>query len=187
MSIKRFFIAGFIGIVLLTIILLFSPLKFYVQKYTNRLLSLNPTPVTERVDQKLIEYSWKLNKLDGTTADLEDFKGEVILINFWATWCGPCIKELPSLQQLHSSYNEKVVFLFVAKDKEKNVQNFINKRDYDLPIYFESGLTPKLFYHPTIPSTFIIGKDGVIEMAKTGAYNWNDELVRDLLDNLIAQ
>jgi hypothetical protein len=92
---------------------------------------------------------------------------------------------MPDLQKLYTAYNDKVAFLFIARDKQNRVAAFITKKGYDIPVYFESGLTPKLFYHTSIPATYIISKNGVIEMAKTGSHNWNSNSIRELLDTLL--
>ncbi|NNJ89373.1 MAG: TlpA family protein disulfide reductase [Eudoraea sp.] len=187
MSLRRLSVIVIIGFGILVALYFFTPLEFYVTKYSNRILSKNPIPVAQREKEIVDEYDWTLKSFDGELLNLEDHKGKVIVINFWATWCPPCIEELPSLQGLYNDYSDKVTFLFVARDKENRVATFLSKKDYNIPVYFERGLTPKLFYYPSIPSTYIIGKKGVIEMAKTGSYDWNSNPVRELLDNLLKQ
>ncbi len=168
-------------------LIFFTPLQFYVIKYSNRLLSNNPIPLVQREQEIVDEYDWTLKASDGIIINLKEYKGNVIFINFWATWCGPCIEEMPDLQKLYTAYNNKVTFLFVARDKQNRVAAFLTKKGYDIPVYYERGLTPKLFYHGSIPATYIISKSGVIEMAKTGSYNWNGNSVRELLDNLLKE
>jgi thiol-disulfide isomerase/thioredoxin len=187
MKLKRWFYIIILGLGLLMALFFFTPLEFYVIKYSNRLLSNNSVPLIQREKEIVDEYNWTLKSFDGKIRNLKEYKGNVIFINFWATWCAPCLEEMPDLQNLYNVYGDKVTFLFVARDKHNWVATFLTKKDYDIPVYFELGLTPKLFYHGSIPATFIISKNGVIEMAKTGSYDWNSNTVRNLLDNLLKE
>ncbi|MEP0132627.1 MAG: TlpA disulfide reductase family protein [Eudoraea sp.] len=174
-----------IAIILLLALYFFTPIGFHAKVYLNRLISHNPVPVEERAQQFLEDYDFKLVNTKGNTVNLEDHKGEVLFINFWATWCPPCVAEMPDLQLLYDAYGEKVTFLFIARDKKERVSNFILKKNYSLPVYFESGFTPKTLYSAALPTTFIIDKKGNIVMAETGSADWNAESVHILLDDLL--
>ncbi len=174
-----------IAIILLLALYFFTPVGFHAKVYLNRLISHNPVPVEERAQQFLEDYDFKLVNLKGNTVNLIDYKGDVIFINFWATWCPPCVAEMPDLQLLYDAYGENVTFLFIARDKKEKVSNFIMKKDYNLPVYFESGFTPKTLYSAALPTTFIIDKKGNIVVAETGSADWNAESVRILLDGLL--
>lgn len=174
-----------IAIILLLALYFFTPIGFHAKVYLNRLISHNPVPVEERAQQFLEDYDFKLVNSKGTVVNLKDYKGDVIFINFWATWCPPCVAEMPGLQLLYNTYGEKVTFLFIARDKKEKVSNFITKKNYNLPVYFESGFTPKTLYSPALPTTFIIDKKGNIVIAETGSADWNSESVHVLLDGLL--
>jgi len=177
---------GILVLVLLAL-LLFTPVGFYVRVYANRILSRNPIPVEEREQQVLQDYDWTLNTLDGASYDFEQTRGQLTFINFWASWCPPCVAEMPSLQKLYNDYGQKVHFMFVARDQEDNVQAFLKKKGYDLPVYYERGLVPKQIYYGGIPTTFIISKDGHIVLSKRGSADWNSAETRKLLDSLIQR
>lgn len=174
-----------IAIILLLALYFFTPIGFHAKVYLNRLISHNPVPVEERAQQFLEDYDFKLVNSKGTVVNLLDYKGDVIFINFWATWCPPCVAEMPGLQLLYNAYGEKVTFLFIARDKKEKVSNFITKKNYNLPVYFESGFTPKTLYSAALPTTFIIDKKGNIVVAETGSADWNSESVHILLDGLL--
>ncbi|MGB5204248.1 TlpA family protein disulfide reductase [Eudoraea sp.] len=174
-----------IAIILLLALYFFTPIGFHAKVYLNRLISHNPVPVEERAQQFLEDYDFKLVNSKGNVVNLLDYKGEVIFINFWATWCPPCVAEMPGLQLLYNAYREKVTFLFIARDKKEKVSNFITKKNYNLPVYFESGFTPKTLYSAALPTTFIIDKKGNIVVAETGSADWNSESVHILLDGLL--
>ena len=176
-----------IAIILLLALYFFTPLGFHAKVYLNRLISHNPVPVAERTQQVLEDYDFKLVDAKGNRVNLLDYKGEVVFINFWATWCPPCVAEMPDLQLLYDAYGEKVTFLFIARDKEERVSNFIMKKNYNMPVYFESGFTPKSLYSGALPTTFIIDKEGNIVVAETGSADWNSESIKNLLDNLLKE
>jgi thiol-disulfide isomerase/thioredoxin len=94
---------------------------------------------------------------------------------------------MPALQKLYNDYHDKVSFLFVARDQKDNVEAFLQKEGYDLPVYYESGLVPKQLYYGGIPTTFIIDRDGRIAVSKIGTAEWNSKETRQLLDSLIAR
>ena len=184
MKLKRTQIVN-IAIILLLALYFFTPIGFHAKVYLNRLISHNPVPVEERAQQFLEDYDFELVNSKGNAVNLSEYKGDVIFINFWATWCPPCVAEMPDLQMLYDAYGEKVTFLFIARDKKEKVSNFIIKKNYNLPVYFESGFTPKTLYSAALPSTFIIDKKGNIVVAETGSADWNAESVHILLDGLL--
>jgi thiol-disulfide isomerase/thioredoxin len=176
-----------IAIILMFALYFFTQIGFHAKVYLNRLISRNPVPVEERTQEVLEDYDFKLVDTKRNRVNLMDYKGEVVFINFWATWCPPCVAEMPDLQLLYNAYGEKVTFLFIARDKEERVSNFLVKKNYDLPVYFESGFTPKSLYSGALPTTFIIGKEGNIVVAETGSADWNGVATRTILDSLLAE
>lgn len=105
---------------------------------------------------------------DGSMVDLADMKGKVVLVDFWATWCGPCIAELPTVKKAYADYNEKgFEVLAISLDKKADtLTDFIKKRELPWPQIFDgkgwdSPLVTK--YGITgIPATFLVGKDGKV-------------------------
>lgn len=186
---KRDLKSRWIGILLLLFLglLLFTPLGFYLRVYANRILSRNPVPVEERQQQVLEDYDWSLMTLDGEAYDFEDCKGKLTFINFWATWCPPCVAEMPSLQKLYDDYGKEVNFLFVARDREERVEAFLKKNGYNLPVYYERGLVPSQIYYGGLPTTFIISSEGRIVLSTRGSANWDGEGTRNLLDSLLTR
>jgi len=175
-------------IILCLALYLFTPLGFHISVYMNRLFSFNPTPVEEREQQVLVDYNWKLRDLEDNTFNLEKHKGKVVFINFWATWCPPCVAEMPDLQKLYGDYGDRVSFMFVARDQKGKVSKFLNKKGYNsLPVYYESGFTPKILFNTGLPTTYIIDKKGSIVVAKTGSAAWNSDETRALLDALLME
>ena len=117
---------------------------------------------------------------------LHSFDGQVIVINFWATWCPPCIAEMPNFQNLYNQYQNKVVFLFLTGDNQKAYSAFLKKNDYSFPVFNYSNIPPPL-NHSSIPTSFIINRNSEIVFEKTGAYKWDSDSMKDFLDRLIEE
>lgn len=123
----------------------------------------------------------------GTDFNLIDKKGKVILINHWATWCPPCIGEMPSFQKLYNDYNDKIVFVFLTSDNQVKVDTFYKKNNYTLPTFNAMSSPAPEINSRTLPTTFIVDKNGKLALKDVGAANWNSSSVRAMLDRLIAE
>ena len=155
-----------------------------VSYITSRVETLEIDPAERQV---LSDYNWQLVDMNKKPIDFNQYKGQVIVLNNWATWCPPCVAELPSLEKLYKQYGDKVTFLFVAQDKFKKVQAFINKNEMQIPVFFPQSAMPNLLESSTIPTTFIIDKSGAIVVRKSGAADWNSGQVHNILDKLLAE
>ncbi|WP_341224954.1 TlpA disulfide reductase family protein [uncultured Arcticibacterium sp.] len=167
----------------LFIVLLFipqtgTPIKVFI----NRILAFSPS-VEMLEDRKTLEdYKWKLMDMEGRVVNFTEFKGKKILVNFWATWCPPCIAEMPSMQALYNDYKDKAVFVFVSNEDKAAIDKFIAKRKFDLPIYQALNPPPALLEGNSLPTTYLIDESGAVLIEKTGSADWNSDNVRDLLD-----
>ena len=90
----------------------------------------------------LDSYNWNLISDQGEMLDFQKLKGEVILINYWATWCPPCVAEMSGMQALYDDYKNKAVFLFVTNDDKYRVESFMKKNDYSFPVYYQASAKP---------------------------------------------
>ena len=176
------------GIWILAIVLiLFTPIGFHLRVFSGKLLSGSADVIAVDKRETLENYQWDLVDMEGNQLNFEDTRGKVVLVNFWATWCPPCVAELPSLARLYEAYQDKVVFAFVANDKKVKVQSFMEKRGYGLPIYFETSRTPDLLMSKSIPATYILSKSGTIMVREIGAAKWDSQETQELLDQLLAE
>lgn len=176
----------FIGILLL---IFFTPIGKELKIWINRLLSFSPS--IEKVEDRefLSNYKWQLLDSNGNIFNLEQTKGKVLLINFWATWCPPCIAELPDLQELYNKYkdNSNIIFLFATTDSNATVTTFMEKYNYTIPTYYIQSAPPKQLSSRSIPMTFLIGKNGAIAIKKTGAAKWNSKTIFKTIDELLQE
>lgn len=132
-------------------------------------------------------YYWKLYDLEGNEYSYGELSDKPMFVNIWATWCPPCIAELPSIQELNNQYGNDVSFVLVSSEDPQIVKKFAEKHGYNkLPFYF-SRYVPKDFETNSIPTTFIINKEGYVLVDKKGAARWNSEKTQTLLEQLIKQ
>jgi thiol-disulfide isomerase/thioredoxin len=135
----------------------------------------------------LSTFNWNLLDEDNQRINFSKAKGKVVLINFWATWCPPCIAEMDSLEELYKAYGNEVVFMFVTNDDMELVDAFKTKKGYTLPVYNPLTQIPKEFETRSIPRTFILNKKGEIVVDEKGAVDWNSEDVHQTLNDLLGQ
>ncbi|MBN2236520.1 MAG: TlpA family protein disulfide reductase [Bacteroidales bacterium] len=133
------------------------------------------------------DLQWKVIDKDGNTVRLSDLSDKPIFINFWATWCAPCIAEMPSIEKLYLDYKEDVHFLLVSYEEYQLVQKFLQKNEFRFETYRYESKEPLLLQSKTIPATFIIDRKGNIIANEKGTSNWNSKRVRELLDQLVAK
>ncbi len=121
----------------------------------------------------------KLTDLDGRVHDLADYKGQVVLVNFWASWCPPCVKEMPSMQRLKEKMAGKPFAILAVNmaESENEVRDFLaTKVKVDFPILMDrDGAALKAWKVFVFPTSFIIGPDGTVRYGLYGEYEWDKE------------
>jgi peroxiredoxin len=132
-----------------------------------------------------------LKDLTGKKVEIKQYKGKIIFLNFWATWCGPCKEEMPSLEVLHRQFKgDNFVLLTISVDYEglKPVQEFLSKQHYTFPVLLDpNGETLDLFEVKGIPTTFIIDKRGRVIGRAIGPRDWKSPEVFSLINFLIEK
>lgn len=147
-------------------------------------VSLN-SQAPEQVAQKA--YDLKLEDQQGARVNLKDYKGKVVFINFWATWCPPCLIEMPGINELYNQYKEDnhVVFLMISLDRNfDTAKTFLSEKGFDFDIYRAEGSIPQDFQTPGIPATFVLDKEGEIAKKIIGASSYNTIEFKDFLNSL---
>lgn len=173
----------FLGIVVLLII---PQTRMPIQVFVNKGLALFGPSIIESSEQQSITLEdWVLIANNGETLNFKDTKGKVVFVNFWATWCPPCIAELPSMQKLYDDYKNKIEFVFISDEKQDLVKRFLTKNGYTIKVYTPTTQYPEIFDISGIPRTFLIDAKGNVVIDKTGAANWNSDAVRETIDKLL--
>jgi peroxiredoxin len=134
---------------------------------------------------------FSLRNLKGNMEGLDDHLGKVIVVNFWATWCVPCVKEMPSFENLYRRYRSQgLTLLAVSLDKgdSTKVQEFADKHKISFPILLDTkGVAEKLYPSFSIPFTYVIDKQGRVVARVDGAKNWESSETFEAVEHLLKQ
>jgi len=172
-----------IGFVLLIAALIYPNSRAWIM----RQLAFAPSVKSEAKSPTLSNYSWELKGINTPDVNLQTFKGKVIFVNFWATWCPPCRAEMPLIQKLYNDYKGSVNFVFVTTDSGKKVNSYFQEHSLNLPTYNMVSREPSEFTTRSIPATYIVSKKGKIVVSTVGAADWNSKKIRKLLDKLLTE
>ncbi len=128
---------------------------------------------------------------DAAPVGIADYRGDVVLINLWATWCHPCVVEMPSIQRLYDRFKDRGLRVVgVAVDDPPfadAVRDFIASGSFTYEFVHEgSGRIESDYRAIGIPSTYLVGRDGRIRMAVQGATDWDAPAVRAVVDRLLS-
>ncbi|WP_298497313.1 TlpA disulfide reductase family protein [uncultured Algibacter sp.] len=168
-------------------VLLFPKTRQPIQVLLHKTLAVFSPSINDASNQiKIDDYNWRLKDENGTVFNFEQLKDKVVLVNFWATWCPPCIAEMPSMQSLYNDYKGKIEFVFVSNEDNLKIDKFKSENDYTFKVYSPITKYPEGFNVSSIPRTFLIDKTGNIVIDKTGAANWNSKTVRTTIDKLLS-
>jgi len=144
-------------------------------------------PETEQVNTSL---NVLMRNTEGELLSLDQFRGRVIFLNLWATWCPPCRAEMPHIQSLYEQYSADQRFAFILlsldDDREKLI-NYTKNSSYTFPVFQAVGSIPAELSSATIPTTFVISADGRIVMRRDGMAQYNTKAFRQFMTNLAGQ
>jgi thiol-disulfide isomerase/thioredoxin len=136
--------------------------------------------------QAMMDYDWRVQGIDGRDFDLAETRGKVVFLNFWATWCPPCLAEMPSIQRLYDRLkNEEIVFMCVSEESESKIAEYVKQKGFTFPIYTLASQKPRVFISRGIPATFIGSPDGRIVFKHLGGAKWDDETSIEFLKSLL--
>jgi len=117
--------------------------------------------------------NFELQNLDGQLISLSSLKGKPVLVNFWATWCGPCVSEMPYLQEIHEDWSDSglMVLAINTGDSASEAEQFLQDHNLSLPVLLDTKnvVAPKYGIR-YIPTTFFIDKDGIVRNKVIGAF-----------------
>lgn len=156
---------------------LLSSISFLAQSAILKTGLMDAAAVSEKetID---FNYDFSIKDLEGNKINFGQFKDKVVFLNLWATWCGPCRAEMPTIQKLYEKMADdpNVVFVMLSIDKDKDlpkVVRYLKDKGYTFDGYMPSGYLTEQINVPSIPTTFIISKKGKILSKEVGTTNFN--------------
>ena len=136
-------------------------------------------------DLKVASYDLILEDLDGNQVSMETLKGKTIFMNLWATWCAPCVAEMPDINSLYGKVNTDVAFVMLSRDEdEAKAREWIQRKGYAFPVYFQRSAMPRQYQTGSIPTTFVISPEGNITVTRSGMAKYDTEVFRNYLTSL---
>ena len=172
--------------------------KYYKElsiMYLNEVIEAPKLEAPSSEDMKVSTIDFESNMLQFSDLDnniftIQDFKGKNLFINYWATWCNPCLAEMPYMAELYENYQNQddLIFLYLSREKLDTIKNYIPKDESlkNLPIY-KIVTDDEFFATSGIPTTFIVNSKGEVVVKDVGSAFWNDESVFKFLDQLIQE
>lgn len=141
----------------------------------------NVVTVTPKAGATLPDFMVKTDQ--GKTVNLKSFKGKKVFVNLWATWCGPCRREMPSIEALYNkTKGKKVEFVMLSLDDDFNKAiNYKSTNKFTMPMYYPAGNMPALFNVDGIPATFVFDEKGELVKTIQGSTNYDTQDFVNLL------
>ena len=140
--------------------------------------------------ERLPAPDFSLPRLDGGTVRLEAFSGKVVLLNFWATWCAPCLKEMPALEALWRRHRDQglvVLAVNVDRGKPKSVAKWVDRLGLTLPVALDrEGGVRRDYEVIAMPMTYLIGADGRFLGKVVGERVWDGDAADRLIESALA-
>lgn len=137
-----------------------------------------------------VALDWRVRGLDGALRPLSQWRGRVVVLNMWASWCAPCVGEMESFRALRESLRREgvdsgsVALLLLTPEPAGRVERFVRRRLADMPVFVEHDPMPADFGVRAVPTTWILDREGRLVLAHRGATDWNAPAVRALLRRL---
>lgn len=132
-------------------------------------------------------YNMPLITLSGQRTSLSEFEGKTIFLNFWATWCPPCIAEMPNIQKLYEQLEDEegIVFVMLSLDDDhEKARAYMERKEFTIPVYFLIGRQPGVYNSTVVPTTYVISPEGEIVVEKRGMAKYNTDEFRNFLLSL---
>ncbi len=133
------------------------------------------------------DYRFIMATHDDVPQTLSEMQGDVIFVNIWASWCPPCIAEMPTIETLYSELkgHENIQFLLLSMDEERErATQFMEKRGFTVPYHFPASPVPSPIHSTLLPTTYVISKEGQVVYEKRGIADYSNPVFRNWLVEL---
>ena len=139
--------------------------------------------LAENTELPLADFSMSLINSKGERVEMDDFRGKVIFLNIWATWCPPCVAEMPGINKLYKDVDkDKVAFVLLSVDNNfQKAIDYNNKKGYDFEVYETASGIPDMYLSQSIPTTYVINAKGELVLTHMGMGDYDTEKFRQFL------
>jgi thiol-disulfide isomerase/thioredoxin len=177
-------------VVLALFVLLAAVSVFGFVKWAERRVAARLQPPQLHLESQTVP-DLPFRTLDGALHRVSEFKGKVVYLDLWGTWCIQCVAEMPTVQHLYNHYHDDpdVVFLVVSRlDSPSTVRAYARRNHFDMPFFVtQDAAIPDSMYLRQYPATFLYGRNGSIAAQHAGAADWADPSVIAFIDHLKQQ
>lgn len=145
---------------------------------------------SEKENDVVMAPDFTVYDAEGNAVSLSDFAGKPVVINFWATWCGYCVQEMPAFEKAYAEYGDEVIFMMInvtdgQNETKEEAMSFIVKSGYTFPVYYDAALSATYAYGAySLPATGFITESGVFAGGQTGAMS--EESLFSYIEQLLA-
>ena len=144
-------------------------------------------PSVETKSKVIAPLEYTLIDMSGIKQSIPIAKGKPVFVSYWATWCPPCIAEMPSIERLYNKYGDKINFMLISNEKASKIQDFLKRKELDIPVFNSSMETPALLKSNSIPASYLIDANGKLLIAEKGAIDWNGDTVLEVVDKMLNE
>jgi len=183
---SKFSILSDLIFVVIIALLIYPGTRKEVAAFFIRLVSLPPSSLDKNEQFSLNQETrhWKIYDLSLHAYSFEQLNDKPVFLNVWATWCPPCIAELPGILDIYDDFKERVHFVLVSNESPNTVKSFLQKNNYDQHPFYLYRRLPGQLQTESIPTTYIITKEGKVILMKKGSARWSSGKIRKLLKRL---
>lgn len=165
------------------------PLYYYWEYLTRGMRPPQSTQMLAEMEKQGVP-DFTLNDLNGKPVSLHDFKGKIVLINFWATWCAPCVKEFPSLQRLVKKFKGQVVVVAVSYDRQRDdidsfIRAFGGTDDNFVILWDKERTTARLYGTDVLPETYLVDRDHKLIRKIAGEALWDEPMALQFFEDIV--
>jgi len=171
------------------LILIFFPVcSQSVEVIQNKISEQGINLFKESIDS--MQYDFTLEDMGGINRSLSSYRGKLVLLNFWATWCPPCREEMPSMQRLYDTYKDSGLEIIAVDLQENNsiVNSFLDEYNIDFTVLLDkTGEVGSMYGAANIPTTYLIDRDGKIFAQVVGSREWDSEEMMSIFEYFLNQ
>jgi thiol-disulfide isomerase/thioredoxin len=149
---------------------------------------ISPDAMIASDQRQPLDSDMLLINLDGQQVKLSELKGQPVFINFWASWCPPCVAEMPNIHNLYETHGRKVHFVMLSLDENRDkAVEFMSDKEFEFPLYFPASNIPGKLQSSSIPTTFVLDNNQRIALKVTGFADYDTQSFRAAMDHLAEE